>query len=158
MFSCKVAATPMNVNEKLQLEDVTEKANARNFRSLVGGLTYEAHIRLDICFAVGVVLSFMNSPTKHHYGAAIRILLILQEIRLCLFGTLRFQIPSYLALLVVIRQILWIQKDHFSCSVVNLGSAAVTWSSKKQAIIAYFGATSSSCQAARPRRLISDLC
>ncbi|XP_022865666.1 uncharacterized protein LOC111385506, partial [Olea europaea var. sylvestris] len=36
MVNCKAVATPMNVNEKLQFEDGTEKAIARSFRSLVG--------------------------------------------------------------------------------------------------------------------------
>lgn len=43
MFNCKVAATPMNMNEKLRQEDGTEKANAKFFRSLVGGLIYLSH-------------------------------------------------------------------------------------------------------------------
>ncbi|KAG6535405.1 hypothetical protein ZIOFF_000377 [Zingiber officinale] len=34
LFNCNPATTPMNINEKLQLEDGSEKANARNFRSL----------------------------------------------------------------------------------------------------------------------------
>ena len=40
MVNCKVASTPMNVNEELQLEDSTKKADARIFRSLVGGLIF----------------------------------------------------------------------------------------------------------------------
>ena len=36
MLNCKVVGTPMNVNEKLQLVDGTEKAYGSNFRSLVG--------------------------------------------------------------------------------------------------------------------------
>ena len=51
----KVPSTPMNVNEKLQLEDGTEIADARSFRSLVGGLIYLAHTRPNISFSVGVV-------------------------------------------------------------------------------------------------------
>lgn len=74
MLNCKVATTPMNVNEKLQLEDGTVKGNARNFRSLVGRLIYLAHTQPDISFTVGVVSRFMDSPTKHQFGAAERIL------------------------------------------------------------------------------------
>lgn len=33
MFSCKVVGTPMNVNEKLQLEDGTEKSDGRYFEA-----------------------------------------------------------------------------------------------------------------------------
>ena len=70
MVNCKVASTPMNVNEKLQLENGIERADARNFGSLVGGLIYLAHTRPNISFLVGVVSRFMSNPSKHHFGAA----------------------------------------------------------------------------------------
>ena len=75
MMNCEAAATPMNINEKLQREDGTEKANSRLFRSLVGGLNYLTHTRPDIAFSVSVVSRFLQSPTKQHFGAAKRILL-----------------------------------------------------------------------------------
>ena len=74
MSNCEVAATPININEKLQREDGTEKTNPRLFRSLVGGLNYLTHTRLDITFSISVVSKFMHSPTKQHFGAAKRIL------------------------------------------------------------------------------------
>ncbi|KAL4018557.1 hypothetical protein IC575_022155 [Cucumis melo] len=37
MINCKPTTTPMNVNEKLQQNDVAEMADAQQFRSLVGG-------------------------------------------------------------------------------------------------------------------------
>ena len=74
MLNCKVVATPMNSNEKLQAEDGTERADARRFRSLVGGLIYLTHTRPDIAFAVGVISRFMHCPSKQHLGAAKRLL------------------------------------------------------------------------------------
>jgi len=50
MGNCKVPAMPMNVNEKLCRDDGAELANATYFRSLVGGLNYLTHIKLDIAF------------------------------------------------------------------------------------------------------------
>ena len=70
LVNCKSAATPMNMNEKLQQKDGTRQAKARSFRSLVGGLIYLAHTRLDISYFVGVVLRFMSNPSKHHFGDA----------------------------------------------------------------------------------------
>ena len=70
LLNCKKATKPMNINEKLQLEDGTEEADAKKFRSLVGGLIYLAHTRSNISFFVGVVSRFMSSPSKHHFGAA----------------------------------------------------------------------------------------
>lgn len=43
VFNCKVAATLMNLNEKLQVDDGTEQANASQFRSLFGALIYLTH-------------------------------------------------------------------------------------------------------------------
>ncbi|KAL3524816.1 hypothetical protein ACH5RR_013188 [Cinchona calisaya] len=74
MLNCKIAHTPMNLNEKLQKKDRTRLANAKLFRNLVGGLIYLGHTRPDIAFSVGVVSRFMHSPSKHHFGAAKRIL------------------------------------------------------------------------------------
>ena len=74
MVNCKVAATPMNVNEKLCHDDGGKMANAIYFRSLVGGLNYLSHTRPDIAFSVGVVFRFMYNPSKLHLGAAKRIL------------------------------------------------------------------------------------
>ncbi|KAF7815307.1 Retrovirus-related Pol polyprotein from transposon TNT 1-94 [Senna tora] len=64
----------MNLNEKLQLEDGTGLADAKTFRSLVGGLIYLTHTRPDIAFSVGVVSRFKHSPSKHHIGTTKRIL------------------------------------------------------------------------------------
>lgn len=74
MVNCKIATTPMNVNETLQLKDDTEKTNSRSFRSLAGGLIYFAHTRPYISFSVGVVLRFMSNPSEHHFRATKRIL------------------------------------------------------------------------------------
>ncbi|XP_055815066.1 uncharacterized mitochondrial protein AtMg00810-like isoform X1 [Solanum dulcamara] len=79
VLNCKVAATPMNINEKLCHDDGTEMENATYFRSLVGGLNYLSHTRPDIAFSVGVVSRFMHSPSKLHLGAAKRILRYIAE-------------------------------------------------------------------------------
>ena len=65
MLNCKRVITQMNLNEKLQLEDGTKK---------VGGLIYLTHTTPNIRFSVGVVLRFMSSPSRHHFGAVKRIL------------------------------------------------------------------------------------
>ncbi|KAI6681885.1 hypothetical protein NL676_035766 [Syzygium grande] len=48
---CKAVETPMNVIEKLQEDDGSGAADHK-FRSLVGGLIYLMHTRLDIMFAL----------------------------------------------------------------------------------------------------------
>ncbi|KAJ8774045.1 hypothetical protein K2173_009476 [Erythroxylum novogranatense] len=74
MLRCKVKATPMNVNEKLSQDDNTEFVNATYFRSLVGGLNYLCHTRLDIAFSVRVVSRFMHTLSKLCLGVTKRIL------------------------------------------------------------------------------------
>lgn len=74
MLNCKVAATPLNLNEKLQQEDETEQANSSYFRGLVGGLLYLTHTRLDIAFSFGVISKFMHCLLQLGLEAAKRIL------------------------------------------------------------------------------------
>ena len=74
MINCKATSTPMNVNEKLKLEDGISLTNARYYKSLVGDLIYLTQTRPNITFSVGVVSRFMHSPSKHHLGAVKRIL------------------------------------------------------------------------------------
>lgn len=71
---CESVVTPMNINEKLQVEDGTQASDTRKFRSLVGGLMYLTHTRPDIALSVRIVYRFMQAPTRHHYGAAKRII------------------------------------------------------------------------------------
>lgn len=68
MQHCKMAPTPMNLNEKLQMNDGTGEVDVKSYRSLIGRLLYLTHARLDISFAVGMLSRFMNAPTKHHLG------------------------------------------------------------------------------------------
>ena len=79
MLNCKPAATPMNINEKLQHEDGVEMTDVRRFRSLVDGLIYLTHTRPDIAFLVGIISRFMQHPSKVHYGATKRVLRYVAE-------------------------------------------------------------------------------
>ena len=74
MTQCKKTLTPMNTNEKLQLNDGSGAADRQLYRSLIGGLIYLVNTRPDIAFSVGMVSRFVNNPTKHHYSVAKRIL------------------------------------------------------------------------------------
>nr|GEV66681.1 retrovirus-related Pol polyprotein from transposon TNT 1-94 [Tanacetum cinerariifolium] len=69
MRNCKIAATPMNIGEKLSLDDDSGMADSTLYRSLVGRLIYVTHSRPDIAFSVGMVSRFMHKPSKHHFGS-----------------------------------------------------------------------------------------
>lgn len=77
MLNCNMTAIPMNENEKLQLNDGTEKEDERYYRSLVWGLIYLIHSRPGIyiyIFSIDIVSKFMHNPTKYHLGEAKRVL------------------------------------------------------------------------------------
>lgn len=164
LLNCNPAPTPMNINEKLQLKDGSDKANEKSFRSLVGGLIFLTHTRPDIAFSIGVISRFMQNPTKHHLGAAKRILRYVA-------GTINYGIwytPVSKLKLCGFTDSDWASslddRKSTSASVFSLGSGAVTWSSKKQATTAlssteaeYVAATSAACQAIWVRRILADL-
>ncbi|KAG6433675.1 hypothetical protein SASPL_105290 [Salvia splendens] len=163
MTNCKAAITPMNINEKLQLKDGTEEVDVVNFRSLVGGLIYLTHTRLDIAFSIGMVSRFMHNPTRQHFGTAKRILRYVAGTQS--FGIWYSNVTEFE--LIGFTDSDWVGSvdDRRSTSgiVFNLGLEAVTWSSKKQGVTAlsmaeaeYMAATSSACQAAWLRTLLTD--
>ena len=61
-FNGRLAATPMNINERLQHKDEAEITVVRRFRSLVDELIYLTHTRPDIRFHVGIIYKFMQHP------------------------------------------------------------------------------------------------
>ena len=74
MLNCKTLSTPVNINEKLQLNDNSGSVDERRYRKIVGGLLYLTHTILDLMFAVSSVTRYMHCPSKHHMGAVKRIL------------------------------------------------------------------------------------
>ncbi|XP_059310206.1 uncharacterized mitochondrial protein AtMg00810-like [Lycium ferocissimum] len=164
LVDCKFAATPMNLNEKLQQEDCTERANARSFRSLVGGLIYLSHTRPNISYSVGVVSRFMSNPLKHHFGAAKRILHYV-------VGTLEYGIwYSHVSnfILLGFTESDWVgsvdDRKSTSSNIFSLRLGAITWSSKKQVTTTlssykaeYIPTTSVACQCIWLRRIFADL-
>ncbi|GJU08199.1 retrovirus-related pol polyprotein from transposon TNT 1-94 [Tanacetum coccineum] len=111
----KTVCTPMNIGEKLQHEDGTEAADGTMYRSLIGRSIYLTHSRPDISFSVGLLSRFMHKPSKHHLGAAKRVL--------------RYLADSDWAGSVEDRK-----STSGSCFI--LGKLVVSWSSKKQATVA----------------------
>lgn len=115
-------------------------------------------------YGVGLLSRFVSNPSKHHYGAAKRILRYIA-------GTADYGIMyenSYELKLIGFTDSDWAGSldDHRSNSgnVFLLGGCAISWSSKKQSITAlssteaeYIAATSASCQVVWLRRMLKDL-
>ncbi|KAK9734004.1 hypothetical protein RND81_04G107600 [Saponaria officinalis] len=163
MTYCEIAATPMNVNEKLQRNDGTEHADGRLYRSLVGGLNYLTHTRPDIAYSVSVVSRHMHNPTKQHLGATKWILRYVA-------GTLKYGI--WYAKVPDLHLFGFTDSDWAGClddrkntsgSVFSLRSGAITWSSKKQETVAlspseaeYAAATAAARQALWLQKVLAD--
>ncbi|XP_066358456.1 uncharacterized mitochondrial protein AtMg00810-like [Miscanthus floridulus] len=64
MAECKPCATPMEERLKLGKHNTAAKVDAMRYRSIVGGLHYFTHTRLDIAFAVGYISHFMEDRAK----------------------------------------------------------------------------------------------
>eukprot|EP00253_Pinus_taeda_P015499 PITA_15499 len=100
-------------------------------RQLIGSLMYLVNIRLDICFAVNTMSQFMCEPRKVHWVAAKHIFRYLQ-------GTVDYGLDY--------------RKSTSGCCF-GLGSAVVSWFSRKQQSIAlssaeaeYMAASLASCE------------
>ncbi|XP_074293720.1 secreted RxLR effector protein 161-like [Silene latifolia] len=136
MEDCDIAITPMNTNEKLQRNDGTSPTDERLYRSIVGGLNYLTHTRPDIAYSVSVVSRFLHSPTKQHLGAAKRIS---RYIARTAEKGIWYEASENFKLVVYIDSD-WAgsldDRKSTSGSVFTLGSGAITWSSKKQDIVA----------------------
>ena len=164
MSNCKPVTTPLSLNEKLQLNDGSEKVDATAYRKLVGSLNYLTHTRPDIVYSVNLISRFMHEPSKLHYAAAKRILRYLQ-------GTKKFGIKykkENNCKLIGYTDSDWAGSidDRKSTSgyVFCLGSNVIAWSSKKQKTIAlssaeaeYIAATDATCEAVWLRRILSDM-
>ena len=74
MAECKPCVTPMEERLKLTKASTAVKVDATLYQSIVGGLRYLIHTRLDIAFAVGYVSRFMEDPREDHWATVKRLL------------------------------------------------------------------------------------
>lgn len=162
MQHCKSAATPMKLNEKLEIEDGTGKMDAR-VKRLVGKLLYLTHTCLDICYNVGILSRFMSSPSKQHFRAGKRLLRYLS-------GTTSHGL--WYSYKTECESAEYTNSDWGRCMedrrstswmIFSLGSSVVSWASKKQEITAlstiedkYVASTAVACQADWLRRILAD--
>ncbi|KAL4568673.1 hypothetical protein LXL04_024288 [Taraxacum kok-saghyz] len=163
MRDCNAVVNPMVPGCKLQHDDA-EPVDETVFKQLVGSLMYITTTRPDIQFVVSFISRFMSKPTETHFAAAKRVMRYIQ-------GTLDYGI--------------WYKKggkgkmeiftdsdfagdltDRKSTSghTVLWDEAAISWSSKKQSIVAissteaeYVAAASCACQVIWLREILEEL-
>ncbi|GJZ17387.1 hypothetical protein Tco_0553510 [Tanacetum coccineum] len=166
----------------MQQDDGTEFADPSYYRSLVGGLNYLTNTRPDIMFSVSGLSRYLHMPTMHHLGAATRVLRYVAETydfgiwysRAADFNLFGYSDSDWggckddgkstsgqgrICLLNMGGKSVTTSGHMFS-----LGSGAISWSSKKQEVVAlssgeaeYIVVTSAACQAVWLRRLLNDL-
>ncbi|MCI34368.1 copia-type polyprotein, partial [Trifolium medium] len=115
------------------------------FKLMIGSLRYLCNSRPDICYAVGAISRFMNSPKKSHLIAAKRVLRYVK-------GTIKYGLlfPTHSGEaqmeLIGYTDSDWcgdkVDRRSTSGYVCMLNDTTVCWSSKKQPVTAL-----SSCEA-----------
>ncbi|XP_059076574.1 secreted RxLR effector protein 161-like [Cryptomeria japonica] len=134
------------------------------FRQLVGSLIYLTATRPDICFAVSYISRFMTAPKADHWIAAKPVLRYVKGTSDygILYG--RCNDPK----LIGYTDLDWAgsvdDRKSTSWYVFRLGTSVVTWSSKKQRIVAlssteaeYRGTVKAACETVWLRRMLSDM-
>ncbi|KAK2991021.1 hypothetical protein RJ640_005503 [Escallonia rubra] len=164
MGEAKEMATPMEPYLKLKKGEGQLLKDARKFRQLVGSLIYLTITRPDIAYPVGVISQFMQTPRTPHLDAAKRIMRYVK-------GSLGYGLMYKKGgnfLLSGFSDADWAgdENDRHSTTgyCFNMGSAAISWCSKKQPSVAlssteaeYIAATMATQECIWLKRLISDI-
>ena len=136
MLEAKAVNTPMAASTSLSAFDGTSYKDPTLFRSTVGGLQYLAITWPDIAFIVNKLFQFMHRPTVTHWQATKRLLKYLKHT--LNFG-LHFQ-RSNVSFLQAYCDANWAgsRNDRRSTGgyCIYLGTNLISWSCKKQAIVA----------------------
>jgi hypothetical protein len=136
MGDCKPMSTPMITNWQKISTSASPLVNPTLYRQLIGSLMYLVNTRPDICFAVNTLSQFMVEPRQVHWAAAKHVLRYLQ-------GTLDFGLEYVRANGVRLAGYTdsdWAgsvsDRNSTSGCCFGLGSAAVSWFSRKQKSVA----------------------
>jgi hypothetical protein len=154
MEQCNMVCNPIVPGNRLSKDKSGKRIDATNFKQMVGCLMYLLATRPDLAYVVCVIARYMERPTEMHFAAAKRILRYLK-------GSLQYGILYRKGELNCELEG-WFDSDYAgdlddrkstSGYVYRLGSGAISWSSKKQAIITlstteaeFMAASSCACQ------------
>ena len=164
MQDCKPVLTPMEQNLKISKFEGGGKVDSTTYRQLIGSLIYLTTTRLDLSYSVSIISRFMQEPLDIHWNAAKRVLRCIQGTKY--FGLLYKKTKNFVLGGFSDVDFAGSIDDRASTSgyLMNMGSAAVSWSYKKQATVAtssaeaeYISAWEAACEIVWLRRVLQDL-
>jgi hypothetical protein len=154
MLECKSMNTPMETKLKLLVDTLLELVDAMLYRQIIGLLMYLTNTRPDICFAVNTLSQFLVEHRRVHLVATKHVMRYLKDtldFGLSYNGDKDFRLSGY-------TDLDWAgsvsdRKSTSGCCF-SLGSAMISWQSRKQPSIAlgtteakYIVPCSTSCEA-----------
>ena len=164
MVDCKPISMPLDHNLKLRADEGQVLDDVTMYRKIVGSLIDLTISRPDLSYTVGLESQFMQLPRKPHLDAVRRTLrYVSATLDYALFYEANTEVQLY-----GYTDADWAgsASDRRSTSgfMFSLGSATVTWSSKKQPTVAlstteaeYRGAAVAACEVAWLEMLLIDL-
>ena len=166
MAECKPCVTPMEERLKLMKASIATKVDATLYRSIISGLHYLVHTRLDIAFTVGYVSCFMEDLREDHWAIVKRLLRYVkgtvdQGIIFLKTGGSRLQLTVFSD-----AEMAGDIDGRWSTfgMLVFLESAPISWLSLKQKVVElstceaeYVAAATAACQVVWLRRLLGEL-
>jgi hypothetical protein len=164
MLECKPMNTPMEAKLKLLVDTSLRLIHATLYRQIIGSLMYLTNTRPDICFVVNTLSQFLVEPRRVHLVAAKHVMRYLKgtiDYGLSYDGDHDFTLSGY-------TDANWARsvsnRKSTSGCCFSLGSAMISWQSRKQSSIAlstaeaeYIVAYSASCKAIWLRKLLTGL-
>ena len=166
MMDCKSMVTPMEANlRKLHDSAISsDRVDPTMYRQLIGSLLYLVNTRPDICYAVNTLSQHMVESRQVHWVAAKHVLRYLH-------GTIGYGLRYTSGEGVKLEGFTdsdWagsaVDRKSTSGCCFSLGSAMVSWFSKKQSSVAlstaeaeYIAACAASKEAVWLRKLLADL-
>jgi hypothetical protein len=164
MTGCKPISIPLEQNMKLNADEGDLVDDTTMYKRIVGSLIYMTITRPNLSYAIGVVNQFMQTPRKPHLDAMRCILRYIKHTLQCgIFyeAKSQLQVHGY-------RDANWasnVSDRKSTCGFMfSFGSGAVSWSNKKQPIVAllsteakYKDAIIATCEVVWLLKLLSNL-
>ncbi|XP_074341959.1 secreted RxLR effector protein 161-like [Apium graveolens] len=165
MSDCNPVKFPMEPKIQLHKDEKGKPVDPTEFKSMVGGLKYLVHTRLDTAYTVGVVSRFMERPTTLHQQAVKRILRYVQ-------GTINYGLVytkghgDYILSGFSDSDLAGDMVDRKSTGGMDfyLDESLITWGSQKQRCVAlssceaeFMASTAVACQGIWLHRLLSQI-